>query len=460
MKSGKCAIFWFRRDLRLFDNRALSVALQRYDCVIPIFIFDKSILSKLDAIDRRVSFICDLIVDLERQMGEYSSKLTIFYGNPLDVFKEICSKIEIDAIFYNKDYEPSTILRDSQISSYIISNNIIVESYKDHLIFEEREIVKADGTPYSVYTPYSKRWLELFKGDESEYLKEYTSHKFLNRLANRSFLDRILSNIEPSLVLSISGKIERQMGFEPVNIDYSTIPKVKSGEPVLDLDLLSRYDTLRDFPAKNGCTNIGIHLRFGSVSIRKCVKIALKTNFIWLKEFIWREFFSCVLYNYPYVELKPFKDRYQFIEWDNNYDLLEKWCSGTTGIPFVDAGMRELNTTGHMHNRVRMVCASFLTKNLLIDWRVGESYFASKLFDFDLASNNGNWQWAAGCGCDAAPYFRVFNPYLQAKKFDNNMLYIKRWIPEIDDYGKSILPCVDIDASRKEAIIRYKTALS
>ncbi|MCB9194660.1 MAG: deoxyribodipyrimidine photo-lyase [Flavobacteriales bacterium] len=426
-------IFWFRRDLRIEDNAALYYALKESKSVQPIFIFDTSILNKLeDKTDPRVTFIHQVITSLKEQFNEFESDLKVYIGEPLTIFRELIESSVIDAIYTNRDYEPQAIDRDKDILELCQKHSIKFKVKKDQVIFDRSEIVKDDGNPYTVYTPYSKKW----KANLNEfYISSYPTTKYLCNLKK-------LSPTEMPSLASL-GFIEN---------------KKTEITPFVDIDIISKYDQTRDIPSVLGTSRLSTHLRFGTISIRKLVQVAIKTNEKWLNELVWRDFYQMILYHFPNTVESSFKPKYDLIEWDNNEDLFQKWCQGKTGYPIVDAGMRELNETGYMHNRVRMIVASFLTKHLLIDWKWGERYFAQKLMDFDLASNIGGWQWAAGSGCDAAPYFRVFNPYLQTEKFDPKHLYIKKWVPEFqsDNYPK---PIIDHNFARKRVLEVYKEAL-
>lgn len=417
MSKQEISLFWFRRDLRLNDNVGLYYALQSGSPVLPIFIFDSEILGKLeDKSDKRVHFIHESIQYLSSELRKIGSDIETLYGEPSKVISDILKRYKVKNVYCNEDYEPSAIVRDNRIKKILVTKGIGFYQYKDQCIFSKNDVLKKDNTPYTVYSPYKNKWLELLGSDDysSVNCKKY----FINFLS-----------CSKKEVLSL-----KDIGFENPQ-DVSKISRV------IRKSIIQNYDKTRDFPAKDGTSLLGIHLRFGTVSPRKCVQVALTSNQTWLEELIWREFFMQVLFHFPYVEKGPFKEKYAHIKWINNKIAFKKWCEGKTGYPIVDAGMRELNKTGHMHNRVRMVTASFLIKHLLIDWRWGEAYFAKKLMDFDLSANNGNWQWAAGCGCDAAPYFRVFNPYTQQKKFDPDFKYIKKWIPEWEtaDYPKEIV---------------------
>ena len=431
---NKVNLFWFRRDLRLDDNHGFFKALQENEKVIPIFIFDSNILSKLPKNDPRVSFIHQQLEGINSQIQKTKSNLLTFYGDPIAVFKKLTEEFKIASVFCNKDYEPYGMKRDNTITSFLKSKNISLKSFKDHVIFEENEIVKNDGLPYKVYTPYSKKWIAAFNQKNTE---KYPS-------------ENLLKNLHP---LNKEGILSlNKIGFTKSSIE---IPLFNIQE-----DLIDEYEAKRNFPGINATSKLGIHLRFGSISIRKAVLEAEKSNNItFLKELIWREFFMQILWHFPHTTNKSFKPLYENIPWRNNEREFDLWCKGETGYPLVDAGMRELNTTGFMHNRVRMLVGSFLCKHLLIDWRWGETYFAEKLLDFELASNVGNWQWVAGCGVDAAPYFRIFNPTTQIQKFDKQLTYINKWVPELQEltYSKEI---VDHKFARERCLNTYKKALT
>ncbi|MBS1587825.1 MAG: deoxyribodipyrimidine photo-lyase [Bacteroidetes bacterium] len=428
------SICWLRRDLRLDDNAALYYALCAGVPVLPLFIFDTEILDDLkDRQDRRVSFIYDTIAQLHEELKGMGSGMRAMHGKPLDCFKQLASEYDIAAVYTNNDYEPYAMARDKTVAEFLHEQNIAFRSYKDQVIFEKDEVVKDNGEPYNVYTPYSRKWKEKLN---DFYLKSYPTEKYFQH-----FLQHRAMAI-PTL---------KDIGFERAEYDV--------GEPKLNKEIAKDYGETRNFPAINGTTRLGVHLRFGTVSVRQLAREVQALNPQLLNELIWREFFQMILWHYPQVVTQSFRKEYDKIVWRNNEQEFEKWCKGETGFPIVDAGMRELNATGFMHNRVRMVVASFLTKDLLIDWRWGEAYFAEKLMDYDLASNNGNWQWAAGTGCDAAPYFRVFNPQLQAEKFDPNAEYIRKWVPEYESL-EYIPPIVDHKAAKDRCIAAYKRALA
>lgn len=421
--------FWFRRDLRLEDNVGLFHALQSKYPVIALFIFDDAILDSLPKNDARVGFIHESLSKFNTQLNEIGSSLLVKKGKNQDIWQELITEFDIKEVFFNKDYEPYAIQRDEAICQLLETNKSIAYSFKDQVVFEEKEIVKADGLPYTVYTPYKNKWLEKYKTMAP--VPEYnTAAVFFNFFKNNFPF--------PTL---------EQIGFEESPI------KVKP----CNLTQIAHYHETRDFPAVDSTSYLSPHLRFGTVSIRKLVNWAARKNDVFLSELIWREFFMQILFSFPKVMTQNFKSAYDGIQWRNNEEDFNRWCTGTTGYPMVDAGMRQLNETGYMHNRVRMVVASFLCKHLLIQWQWGEAYFAEKLLDYDLAANVGNWQWAAGTGCDAAPYFRVFNPDIQLKKFDEKGIYIRTWIPEFDlGYGE---PMVDHAMARDRAIATYKAGI-
>ncbi|MCD8416499.1 deoxyribodipyrimidine photo-lyase [Tenacibaculum finnmarkense genomovar finnmarkense] len=426
---NKLAIFWFRRDLRLEDNVALFNALNSSNKVVPIFIFDEEILDNLPKNDARVSFIYQTLQQLDTDLKVVGSSLLIKKGNPLEVWKTIISEFDISAVYTNKDYEPYALQRDAEISDFLKSKSIAFLSYKDQVIFEEAEVTKNDGLPYTIYTPYKNKWLQKFNAEED--LKNHEMnfdnfHQFTSEIPSLKFI-----------------------GFNESSI------KVQS----YNLSNLANYDEIRDFPFADKTSYLSPYFRFGLVSVRKMVQFALKTNATFLNELIWREFFMQVLFHFPKVVTNNFKQKYDAVPWRNNEAEFEKWCKGETGYPMVDAGMRQLNKTGYMHNRVRMITAGFLCKHLLIDWRWGEAYFAEKLLDYELSANNGNWQWAAGTGCDAAPYFRVFNPEAQLKKFDKELQYIRKWIKNFDELTYP-QPMVEHKFARERAITTYKEALN
>ena len=428
----KISIFWFRRDLRLKDNHGLYQALESGKKVLPIFIFDEDILDLLEnKSDKRVDFIVQALQTLNSFLKSKNKGIKIFKGKPLEIYKKLTENYEIEAVYSNEDYEPYAIKRDQEIADFLASKNIAFHQFKDQVIFHKDEIVKADKKPYTVYTPYSKLWLNEFQKVD---LQGFPSEKKLDNLLEIPFEEFKIEDI----------------GFQKTDLAFEI--------PEADLHIIKTYEETRNFPAVKGTTQLGVHLRFGTISVRKLAKIAKENNLTFLKELIWREFFMQILYHFPKVVNHSFKSKYDAIPWENNPEFLEKWKAGKTGFPIVDAGMRELNATGFMHNRVRMITASFLIKHLLTDWRIGEAYFAEKLMDYDLSANNGNWQWCASSGCDAAPYFRIFNPDEQQKKFDPDFKYIKKWIPEFGTkyYPK---PIVEHKKAREKVLKVYKEAL-
>ncbi len=427
-------IFWFRRDLRLDDNVGLYHALQASKNVMPIFIFDSDILNKLPEKDSRVHFIYNQLTSIQSQLQKSNKSLAIYHGKPLDIYKQICSKHTLKAVYTNHDYEPYAIKRDQDIKEFLNSKGVTFHSYKDQVIFERDEIIKDDKTPYKVYTPYSRKWLATFKEQTTTIYK------------SEDLIDNFTELVEPHL-LSL-----HDIGFKQSTIlveSFTVTPK-----------LIDEYEETRNFPALDNTSKLGPHLRFGTVSIRKMVaKAAKHENNTFLKELIWREFFMQILWHFPHTVTESFKPQYDRIVWRNNENEFKLWCQGKTGYPLVDAGMRELNATGFMHNRVRMLVGSFLCKHLLIDWRWGEAYFAEKLHDYEMSSNIGNWQWVAGCGVDAAPYFRIFNPTTQIQKFDKELKYIKKWVPDFQEltYPRQI---VDHKMARERCLKTYKEALN
>ncbi len=445
----KVTFFWFRRDLRLEDNAGLYQALKKSSTpVLSVFIFDDNILELLEnKKDPRIGFIHDCISSLHQELNKLGSSILIKKGKPFDVWKELESKYNIQSIYTNRDYEPYALERDRTIQAYFEEKNIPFYSFKDHVIFEKDEIVKKDGLPYTVFTPYSKRWLQKLNSD-------FSTIKINGKKRNISYYLKSY----PSLLYSknfFQTKNLKLLTLHELGFEQSSIPIPRKS---VAQKLIKSYDKTRNYPAINGTSKLGIHFRFGTISIREKAYKAFYLNVTFLNELIWRDFYSMILFHFPHVENAAFRKKYNFIEWRNNEEEFKKWCEGKTGYPIVDAGMRELNTTGYMHNRVRMITASFLTKHLLIDWRWGEAYFAERLLDFDLASNNGGWQWATGCGTDAAPYFRIFNPEAQQKKFDKDFKYIKKWVPEFGT-DKYPLPMVEHKFARERCLDSYKKGL-
>jgi deoxyribodipyrimidine photo-lyase len=427
MKRPKVSIFWFRRDLRINDNHGLFKALNSNYPVLPIFIFDTNIVEELERDDGRVSFIYERLLWLNNIIKKHFSGIYLIKDKPEKSWEKILIEFDVKEVYFNEDYEPYAIKRDTTIQNLLRHSNISCNSYKDQVIFSKSEIVKDDHTPYSVFTPYKNKWLQQFKNTK---IKHFDSQTIANYYPHKSQFPK----------LSDLGFSHATKKVVPYNIEN-----------------LDSYEKLRNYPGMNGTSNLSTHLRFGTISIRRVV-MTVKENEVFLSELIWREFFMQILYHFPKVVHSNFKRKYDAIEWRNNREDFEKWKNGRTGYPMVDAGMRELNATGYMHNRVRMVVAGFLCKHLLVDWRWGEAYFAEKLLDYELASNNGNWQWSAGTGCDAAPYFRIFNPAEQVKKFDPELSYVKKWIPELNSL-KYPSPMVDHKKARIRAIEAYKKGL-
>jgi deoxyribodipyrimidine photo-lyase len=430
----RISIFWFRRDLRLDDNAGLYNALRSGFRILPVFIFDTNILDELEEkADRRISFIHHYLQQIQTQLLTLGSTFHVLHSSPMQAFEQLTATYDIAAVYTNHDYEPYARQRDKEVSEYLLQKNIPLYTYKDQVVFEKNEIVKDNNEPYTVFTPYSRKWKSKLN---NFYLKSYQTEKYFGNFITAS----------PLYIPSVE-----ELGFKKTGSDIT--------DAILNKTIAVNYDKTRDYPGIDGTTRLSVHLRFGTISIRKLASNVKVLNETLLNELIWREFYQMILWHYPHVVNTAFKKEYDKIQWRNNEEEFKQWCDGNTGYPIVDAGMRELNETGYMHNRVRMVVASFLAKHLLIDWRWGEAYFAAKLMDYDLAANNGGWQWAAGSGCDAAPYFRVFNPYLQTEKFDPELKYIKKWIPEFGapSYPK---PIAEHSYARNRCLAVYKDALS
>ena len=429
------ALFWHRRDLRIDDNKGLFDALKQNEIVHPIFIFDKSILDKLPNNDQRILFIHQEIESLKKNYQNLGSDLWVYYGEPSEIIPKIAQELNCSSVYFNNDYEPYALQRDQEIQVSLNKIKIEFIGKKDHVIFEKNEVLKDDGKPYTIFTPYSRKWKANLKEED---LREYAIEKYSGNLVQKQ-------QGEASITLE-------EMGFES---------KVLHDFPnrIAKNEILKNYHISRNFPAVKGTSKLSLHLRFGTISIRKLALIAREQNETYLNELIWRDFYQMIIFHFPKSTENSFKAQYDKIIWEKNEVHFDSWCTGKTGYPIVDAGMRELNATGFMHNRVRMVVASFLTKHLLLDWRLGAAYFAEKLLDFELASNTGGWQWAAGCGCDAAPYFRVFNPQAQQEKFDKSFEYIKKWVPE---YGTSSYPepIIEHKFARERILQRFKSALN
>ncbi len=427
------SIFWFRRDLRLEDNTGLAHALAAGYPVLPIFIFDPDILSDLPKDDARVTFIFDTLQSLRSYLEErHDSSIALYYGKPQKVFERLLQQHTVTAVYTNHDYEPDALVRDETVGQWLQTRAIPLHTYKDQVIFEKNDIAKDDGTPYVVYTPYMRRWRSALQ------------HNTIHEYASGKKLDRMIKHMpSPNLSLEEIGFIRSAM----------TVPAFR-----ITPSILKDYAQTRDFPALPGTTGLSPHLRFGTVSVRRIFQQAHAHSEVFGNELIWREFFSQILWHFPHTSKQSFKARYDHIQWRNDETEFKHWCEGNTGYPLVDAGMRQLNATGLMHNRVRMITASFLCKHLLIDWRWGEAYFAKKLLDYDMASNVGNWQWVAGCGVDAAPYFRIFNPTTQLEKFDRDFEYIQAWVDEFNSFDYPP-PIVDHDFARERCLKTYRQAI-
>lgn len=425
-------IFWFRRDLRLDDNHGLFEALSKSKAVLPIFIFDKTILDELPKDDARVTFIHESLTKINAELTKISKSLAVFYGEPKTIFNQLLSENKVDCVYTNHDYEPYAIKRDADINTFFKEKGVSFETFKDQVIFERNDVAKDDGTPYVVYTPFSNKWKEKLKNNPIE------------NFVSEDYLDKIIKHAYSFLSLEAIGFEHSKIKVKTYDISNKTIEK---------------YEDTRNFPALDQTSYTSVHLRFGTISTRKLVQHAAQfKEDTYLKELIWREFFMQILWHFPHTVHNSFRPKYDAIKWLNDEQLFKKWCEGKTGYPIVDAGMRQLNKTGYMHNRVRMVVASFLTKHLLIDWRWGETYFAQKLLDYEQSSNVGNWQWAAGSGVDAAPYFRVFNPTEQVKKFDKDLKYIKKWVPELETFHYP-QPIVEHKMARERCLKVYKEAV-
>lgn len=425
-------LFWFRRDLRLEDNAGLYHALKEGRNVLPLFIFDINILKNLQKEDLRVSAIYQIVNRLKEKLNQLGSDLIILHGDPMQIFSELLIQYQVKSVYTNHDYEPIANKRDQQVKNLCEKSNVKFHTFKDQSLFEKNEILTEAGKPYTVYTPYKNKWLSSLSGF---YLQPYQNEKYKNNYYKFKI---------PSISISL-----QQIGF-------SEAKNLSLPNDIISIAVLKNYATNRDYPyLENATSKLGFHLRFGTISPRKAVRIAKEYSDVWLSELIWRDFFMQILWHFPYVQKQSFRKNFDQLSWRDSEKDFQAWCNGQTGYPLVDAGMRELNATGHMHNRVRMVVASFLTKHLLIHWSKGERYFAHKLLDYDMAANNGNWQWAAGTGCDAAPYFRIFNPTAQQIRFDPDFVYIKKWVPEYRS-GSYVNPIVEHVFARERALSEYK----
>jgi deoxyribodipyrimidine photo-lyase len=419
------SLFWFRRDLRAFDNAGFHAALTSSGEVHCVFVFDREILDALDdKADRRVEFIWESVVELQAALRKRGGDLHVLYDRARDAIPALAKTLKVDAVFTNHDYEPQAVARDAYVREVLSKHNVVFETRKDHVIFEKDEVLTQSAKFFSVFTPYKNAWLKKM---EAFYVKPYpiTEHKQKFARANKPY------DI-PALEV---------MNFQRTNLRDMKFPLGASGgEKLFDefRDRMDRYDETRNFPATKGPSYLSTHLRFGTVSIRTLAREAWsrwkegsRGAEVWLSELVWRDFYFHILHHNPRVVMQSFKPDYDEIRWSKDEAQFAAWCEGRTGYPMVDAAMRQLNQTGYMHNRLRMVAASFLIKDLLIDWRWGEKYFAQKLNDFDLSANNGGWQWAASSGCDAQPYFRIFNPISQSEKFDADGAFIRKYVPEV-----------------------------
>ncbi|MFO7575321.1 MAG: deoxyribodipyrimidine photo-lyase [Bacteroidales bacterium] len=431
MKENEVVIFWFRRDLRLSDNRGLNRALSSGFKVLPVFIFDSVILERLEKDDARITFICEALETINGKLKSSGSSLLAFHGPPERFFSELPPQFSIKAVYANLDYERYAVERDRKVGNILKSKGIPFHLFSDQLIMEPGTVLKQDGEPYTVFTPFSKRWLSLFKIDlTEEEPSEELPGNFVQHYGQIAEISQESAGFKRSETV-----------VKPANLSHDTVRSYKS---------------TRDYPALDGTTHLGPHLRFGTISIREVMRNTSGISQVFTSELIWREFFMHILHFFPHVEERSFRKKYDNIEWINSEENFERWRKGLTGYPIVDAGMRELSATGYMHNRVRMITASFLVRHLLCDWRWGEAWFASLLLDFELSSNNGNWQWAAGTGCDAAPWFRIFSPDAQQKKFDPDKQYIRKWVPEYDTPGYSP-PIVNHSEARERALMVYRS---
>jgi deoxyribodipyrimidine photo-lyase len=436
-KQYQTGLMWFRRDFRAEDNAALHHALKACHRVFCVFVCDTDILAPLPRADRRVEFIRESLVDLDRQLqllapeaGSAPAGLLVRHAQALSALSELSAELSADAVFFNHDDEPQALARDASVRAALEAAGVALHSFKDHVIFERSELLTLAGKPYTVFTPYKNAWLKKVDGF---YLKPYPVARYAAALAPRPAGE---AEGVPTLAA---------LGFEATNLSALKIPTGSQGGDALFDDFVGRmakYKDARDFPAVKGPSYLGVHLRFGTVSIRKMAAIALTAQqngsegaATWLSELIWRDFYAQILSNFPHAVRSAFKPDYDAIAWEQGAQAeahFQAWCAGQTGYPLVDAAMAQINQTGYMHNRLRMVTASFLVKDLGIDWRWGERYFAEKLNDFDLSANNGGWQWAASTGCDAQPYFRIFNPLSQSEKFDAEGKFIRKYLPVLE----------------------------
>ena len=424
------SLVWFRRDLRCFDHAALDAALKQSRTVYCCFIFDTAILASLPPHDRRIPFIHACIAELTQELAAQGGQLLVRHASAEAEIPRLARELNVDAVFFNHDYEPQAIARDARVTQTLAQDGIPAFSFKDQVVFEKNEILTQQGKPFSVFTPYKNAWLARLHANPAAALPLYPCEARAGQWGQWSQSPTSEQNTPPALP-SLD-----ELGFG--TSESPRLPTGSSGAQQLWQDFVPRlahYHEWRDYPARKGPSYLSVHLRFGTLSIRQLVRHALQVDAaVWLSELIWREFYMMILFQHPHVAGHAFKPAYDAIAWATGPDadaLFDAWCQGQTGYPLVDAAMLQLNQSGYMHNRLRMVTASFLIKDLGIDWRWGEAYFAQQLNDFDLAANNGGWQWCASSGCDAQPYFRIFNPVTQSEKFDPEGQFIVRYLPQL-----------------------------
>ncbi len=447
----KSILFWFRRDLRTNDNAGLYHALKAGKRVYCTFIFDREILDHLPSkADRRVEFIWESVRELADTLNRHGGALIVRYARASDEIPALAQELKVDAVFTNEDYEPAAIARDKKVAAALHANGITFEQFKDTVIFEKDEVLTQAAKPFSVFTPYKNAWLKKLT---DFYLKPYPTERYVGNLAKSAAAPAI-----PTLA---------DMGFTSTNIKSLVTCGVTGAALLRDdfIDRMADYRVARDFPSVKGVSYLSVHNRFGTISIRELATIAHAETIkrknegaeTWLSELIWRDFYFQILWHTPHAATSAYKREYDALTWENDKTLFQAWCEARTGYPIIDAAMRQLNQSGYMHNRLRMIVASFLTKDLLIDWRWGEKYFADHLNDFDLSANNGGWQWAASTGCDAQPYFRIFNPITQSERFDPQGKFIRKYLPELknipDKFIHAPWTLPPIDATAKNFLI-------